>query len=120
MDTVFIQGLQVETVIGVYDWEKEILQQLVYDIEMQTCISKAATTDDLAYTLDYAAISNRVIEHTQQARVELLETLIEQVAQIILREFEVTQVTITLHKPGAVKAAQSVGLKITRSALTAA
>ena len=120
MDTVFIQGLSVETVIGVYDWEKQIKQKLVYDIEMDTCIAKAAATDELSYTLDYEAISNRVIEHSQQARVELLETLIEQIARIILTEFAVRQVTITLHKPGAVKSAHSVGLRISRSALQGA
>lgn len=115
MDTVFIQGLSVETVIGVYDWEKQIKQQLVYDIELETSIAKAAETDELQYTLDYEAISNRVIEHTQKSRVELLETLIEQIAQLILGEFQVSHVTITLHKPGAVKAAHSVGIRISRS-----
>lgn len=115
MDTVFIQGLSVEAVIGVYDWEKQIKQQLIYDIELETCISKAAKTDELAYTLDYEAISNRVMEHTRKTKVELLETLIEQVAQIILTEFQVKKVTITLHKPGAVEAAKSVGIRITRS-----
>lgn len=120
MDTVFITGLKVETVIGVYDWEKEIKQTLVYDIEMDTCVAKAAATDDLAYTLDYEAISNRVIAHTRASRVELLETLIEQIAQIIVNEFQVAKVTITLHKPGAVKAAHSVGIRISRTAIAKA
>ena len=117
MDTVLIETLSVDTVIGVYDWEKQIQQTLIYDIEMQTCITKAAATDELAYTLDYEAVSNRVIAHTQAARVALLETLIEQVAQMILNEFAVRSVTITLRKPGAVKAAKSVGIRIVRHAL---
>lgn len=116
MDTVFIQGLSVDTVIGVYDWEKTIQQTLLFDLDMTTDIAAAAASDDLADTLDYEAVSNRVIEHVQTARVELLETLIEQVAAIILAEFNVSQVAITLHKPGAVKAAKSVGLRIVRSA----
>ncbi|GGA81844.1 7,8-dihydroneopterin aldolase [Neiella marina] len=115
-DTVFIQSLSVDTVIGVYDWEKKIQQTLLFDIEMTTDIAAAAASDDLADTLDYEAVSNRVIEHVKNARVELLETLIEQVAQIILVEFGVKQVALTVHKPGAVKAAKSVGLQIVRRA----
>ncbi|MCM2680370.1 dihydroneopterin aldolase [Echinimonas agarilytica] len=115
MDTVFIEALSVDTVIGVYDWEKKIQQTLLFDIEMDTCIGKAASTDDLQHTLDYEAISNRIIAHTQNARVELLETLVEQIAQIILNEFSVSRVVITLHKPGAVKAAKSVGIRIVRT-----
>ncbi len=115
MDIVFIEGLAVDTVIGVYDWEKQIKQPLLFDIEMETCIRQAAQTDDLQYALDYETISNRVIEHTQQVRVELLETLIEQLASIILTEFAVSRVTIKVHKPEAVKAARSVGIQICRS-----
>ncbi|MBD1389058.1 dihydroneopterin aldolase [Neiella sp. HB171785] len=115
-DTVFIQSLSVDTVIGVYDWEKTIQQNLLFDIEMTTDIAAAAASDDLADTLDYEAVSNRIIDHVTHARVELLETLIEQVAQIIIGEFGVQQVTLTVHKPGAVKAAQSVGLRIVRRA----
>ncbi|MBW8189687.1 dihydroneopterin aldolase [Neiella marina] len=116
MDTVFIQGLSVDTVIGVYDWEKKIQQTLLFDIEMTFDIAAAAATDDLADTLDYEAVSNRVMAHVKAARVELLETLVEQVAQLIIGEFNVAKVAITLHKPGAVKAAKSVGLRIVRTA----
>ena len=116
MDTVFIKGLQVETVIGVYNWEKQIFQTISYDIEMATNIAQAAATDELSNTIDYASVSARVIAHSKQARVELLETLVEQVAQIILTEFGVTKVTITIYKPDAVKEASSVGITITRFA----
>ena len=87
MDKVYISQLHVDTIIGVYDFEKESKQSLYFDIEMLCDISAAAATDDINLALDYAKVSERVIEHTTAKPVELLETLVEQLAAIILAEF---------------------------------
>ncbi|CAM4017601.1 dihydroneopterin aldolase [Pseudoalteromonas byunsanensis] len=114
MDKVYISQLHVETIIGVYDFEKESKQSLYFDIEMLTDISAAAQSDDINFAVDYAKVSERVIAHTTAQPVELLETLLEQLAKIILAEFNVQQVTIKVSKPAAVPAAKTVGVEITR------
>ncbi|MCF6435890.1 MULTISPECIES: dihydroneopterin aldolase [Pseudoalteromonas] len=114
MDKVYISQLHVETIIGVYDFEKESKQSLYFDIEMLTDISAAAQSDDINFALDYAKVSERVIEHATAKPVELLETLLEQLAAIILAEFNTQQVTIKVSKPAAVPAAKTVGVEITR------
>lgn len=114
MDKVYISQLHVETIIGVYDFEKESKQSLYFDIEMLTDISAAAKSDDINLAVDYAVVSERVAKHTTQKPVELLETLVEQLAGIILSEFAVSQVMIRVSKPAAVPAAKTVGVEITR------
>ena len=118
MDKVFISQLHVDTIIGVYDFEKETEQSLYFDIEMLCDIKPAATTDDINLALDYATVSERVIEHTRAKPVELLETLVEQLAAIILAEFNTSQVMIKVSKPAAVAQAQTVGVEITRQKAT--
>ncbi|HCP97126.1 MAG TPA: dihydroneopterin aldolase [Pseudoalteromonas sp.] len=114
MDKVFISQLHVETIIGVYDFEKKSKQRY-FDIEMLSDIKPAAQNDDINLALDYAKVSERVIEHSTAKPVELLETLVEQLAQIILTEFNTPQVTIKVSKPAAVAQAQTVGVEITRN-----
>ncbi len=114
MDIVFIEDLRVDTVIGVYDWERKIKQTLAFDIEMATDIRKAAETDELEYTLNYKAVSKRIIAFVEESRFLLVETVAERVAQLILDEFAVPWVKLTVHKPGAVRGSRSVGIKIER------
>ncbi|MBE0367105.1 dihydroneopterin aldolase [Pseudoalteromonas aurantia] len=114
MDKVYISQLHVETIIGVYDFEKESKQSLYFDIEMLTDISAAAQSDDIHLAVDYAKVSERISVHTTGQPVELLETLVEQLAEIILNEFNVTQVMLRVSKPAAVSAAKTVGVEITR------
>lgn len=118
MDKVFISQLHVDTIIGVYGFEKETKQSLYFDIEMLCDIKPAAKTDDINLALDYAKVSERVIAHTTAEPVELLETLVEQLAAIILSEFNTSQVTIKVSKPAAVAQAQTVGVQITREKAT--
>jgi len=115
-DLVLIEGLAVETVIGVFDWEREIQQRLVIDIELHTDIAKAASTDNLQYTLDYKAISDSVIEFTQNSEYQLVESLAEGLAAMILRKFSVLKLSLKISKPGAVPQADNVAVKIVRSA----
>jgi dihydroneopterin aldolase len=114
MDIIFLGGLEIQTVIGVYDWEREIKQTVVLDIEMAYDIKKAAETDDIQYTLDYKAVSQRIISFVEQSSFFLVEKLIEEIAAIIRNEFNVPWVKIILNKRGAISSARDVGIIIER------
>lgn len=113
-DQIHIEGLQLETVIGVYDWERTIRQALVLDLHLATDIKAAAASDDLSKTLDYKAISDRVIEFVEGTRHQLVETLAEQIAALVMTEFGVTGLTLKLSKPGALPRAHNVAVVIAR------
>ena len=117
MDTVFISQLRANTVIGVYNWERQVRQTVVLDIEMASDNRSAAATDAIDEALDYAAVSARVLTFLEQSRFKLIETMAEQVAEIILDEFGVGWLRLRLAKPGAVMAAQEVGVQIERGEL---
>ena len=114
-DKVFIEGLEIETLIGIYDWERRIRQTLVFDIEMAFDNRIPAASDDIALTLNYKDVSKRLIDYVGQSGFGLVETLAERCAEIILSEFNVSQVRLKLSKPGAVRGAQAVGVVIERS-----
>ena len=114
MDTIYLHGLKCKCVIGVWKWEKAITQTLILDIELATDIKPAAASDDLSDTLDYKAVSDRVIEYAQASPFDLIETLIERLSEVILAEFNVPWVRIKLDKGGAVKNVQNVGVIIER------
>ncbi|TQV74867.1 dihydroneopterin aldolase [Aliikangiella marina] len=114
MDIVFIKQLEVRTVIGVFDWEREIKQKLVFDLQLGTDIKKAAASDALNDTLDYKAISHAIHDFVEASEYQLVETVAEKVAEMVLRDFPVKWLSIELNKPGAVSIAQSVGVKIER------
>ncbi|AWV08700.1 dihydroneopterin aldolase [Marilutibacter maris] len=115
MDHVFIEGLEIDALIGIYDWERRVRQTLVFDIEMAFDNRVPAATDDIADTLNYKAVSKRVIAYVQASEFGLVETLAERVAQIILDEFGVRRLRLKLSKPGAVRGARAVGVVIERS-----
>jgi dihydroneopterin aldolase len=114
VDIVFIRQLRIETVIGIYDWEKEIKQPVVLDIEMASDNTRPAATDRIEDTLDYKAISKRLKQFVGEARFELVETLAERCAGIIREEFGVPWVRLRLDKVGAVTDAAGVGVVIER------
>jgi len=114
MDIVFIHDLQIETVIGIYDWERKIRQTISLDIEMATDISKAAKSDDIEDALSYKTVAKRLIEFIEQSEFELVEALAERICSIVMEEFSVPWVKLTLHKPGAVRGSKSVGVIIER------
>jgi dihydroneopterin aldolase len=113
-DSVLIEGLTVETVIGVYEWEREILQELRIDLEMAWNNRPAAASDNVAQALDYAAVSEHVQDFFTRCQPALLETAAEKLAASIMSAFSVPGVRLTLWKPGAVPAARQVGVKIQR------
>ncbi len=114
MDIVFLKDLRIETVIGVYDWEREVKQTVVLDLEMGTDIAKAAASDHIDDTLDYKSVAKRLIEFVEQSEFQLVETLAERCAQLIREEFDVVWVRLILNKIGAVSNARDVGVIIER------
>lgn len=114
MDLVLIEALKVDTVIGVYEWERTLTQTLELDLELATDIRPAAAADDLARTLDYAAISERIAAFGAASAFCLVETFAERLAALLQQEFGIPWLRLTLRKPGAVPAARAVGVCITR------
>jgi len=114
MDIVFIRDLQIETVIGIYDWERKVKQIISLDIDMASDIRKAAASDKIEDTLSYKTVAKRLIAFVEQSEFELVEALAEKICEIILEEFEVPWVRLTLDKPGAVRGSKSVGVMIER------
>ncbi|KIP86364.1 MULTISPECIES: dihydroneopterin aldolase [unclassified Stenotrophomonas] len=114
MDKVFIEGLEIDALIGIYDWERRIRQTLVFDLEMGFDNRRPAATDDIEHTLNYKAVSNRLQEYVRASDFGLVETLAERCAEIVLQEFDVQWLRLKLSKPGAVRGARSVGVIIER------
>jgi dihydroneopterin aldolase len=114
MDIIFLGGLEIETVIGIYDWERKIKQKIFLDIEMAFDIKQAAATDNIAYTLDYKTVSDRIVSFVESSKFYLVEKLIEEIANILLNEFPIPWVKIVLNKKGAISRARDVGIIIER------
>jgi len=114
MDIIFLNDLRVDTVIGIYDWERRVKQTVIFDFEMGADIRKAAASDRIEDTLNYKAVAKRVIEFVGNSEFQLVETLAERVAQLILDEFAVPWLRLKLNKVGAVRYARDVGIIIER------
>lgn len=113
-DLVFIRALQLDTVIGVYAWEREVRQRLLLDVEMAADVRPAAASDDVADALNYAAVSERLRAFAAENSFLLIEKLVEELASLIMNEFSVPWVRVRLCKPGAVAQAGDVGVLIER------
>jgi len=114
MDIVFIEDLRIDAVIGIYDWERRIRQTLSFDLEMAFDNRRPAATDDINDTLNYKSISKRLQAYVEASSFGLVETLAERCAEIIREEFGVSWVRLKLSKPGAVRGARAVGVRIER------
>ncbi|MDH3547382.1 MAG: dihydroneopterin aldolase [Gammaproteobacteria bacterium] len=115
-DTIFLGGLKVDTVIGIWDWERKIRQTVVIDLEISADIRRAAETDSIDDTLNYKQVSKRVQQFVADSNFQLVETLAEKIAAIVRDEFEVEWVRVRVNKPGAIRGAQDVGVLIERGA----
>jgi dihydroneopterin aldolase len=115
MDKVFIEALEIDAVIGIYDWERTIRQPIQLDIEMAFDNRVPAASDKIEDTLDYKAVSKRLIQFVGDSSYGLVETLAENCAKIIIEEFGVKHVRLKLSKLGAVRGARAVGVVIERS-----
>jgi len=114
MDTIYLHALRIETVVGIWEWERRIRQTVVVDLEMGADIRKAAESDSIDDTLNYKAVAKRVQQFVGESSFQLVETMAERVAGLILDEFGVPWVTVRINKPGAIRGARDVGVTIRR------
>lgn len=114
MDIIFLNDLRIETIIGIFDWERRVKQTVSFDLEMAADIKKAASSDAIEDTLDYKAVAKRIIQFVEESEFQLVETLAERVAELIMNEFSVPWVRLKLNKTGAIRGARDVGILIER------
>ncbi len=114
MDTIFLNDLRVETIVGIWDWERKIRQTVSIDLEMAADIRRAAASDSIDDTLNYKLVAKRVQQFVAESSFQLVETLAEKIAEVVLNDFDVPWVEVRVNKPGAIRGARDVGVKIRR------
>lgn len=114
IDIIYVRDLRVDAVIGVYEWERRIKQTVCLDLEMAADIRQAAASDAIEDTLNYKAVAERVASYVAESGFQLIETLAERVAAILLDEFAISWVKVRVGKPGAVQGSREVGVVIER------
>ena len=114
MDIVYLRDLRIDTVIGIYGWERRTRQTIIFDLEMSADVARAAASDDIADTLNYKSVAKRLTQFVGESEFQLVETLAERCAGIIRDEYGVRWVRLTLNKKGAVRGATDVGVIIER------
>jgi 7,8-dihydroneopterin aldolase/epimerase/oxygenase len=114
MDLIFLTGLTTDCIIGIWDWERRVKQKVVVDLEMAADIRKAAASDAIEDTLDYKKVSKRLLQFVSESQYQLVETLTERIAQIVVTEFGVPWVRVRLNKQGAIRGSRDVGILIER------
>lgn len=114
MDIIYLHDLKVDTIIGIFDWERRITQTVIIDLDIQADIHKAAQSDAIEDTLNYKAVAKRIIEYVGNSDFQLVETLAERIADIILQEFNVPWLRVRVNKKGAIRGASDVGVIIER------
>jgi 7,8-dihydroneopterin aldolase/epimerase/oxygenase len=115
MDKIFLSSLAVECIVGIWEWERRVKQTVIIDIEMATDIRKAAATDHIDSTIDYKKVSKRLQQFIGDSQYQLVETLTERIAEVIVTEFGVSWVKVRLNKKGAIRGARDVGIQIERT-----
>ena len=114
-DRIFLRGLAVECIIGFIEWERRVKQTVVIDLEMPVDCRRAALSDDVAHTLDYKKVAKRVIAFVEASQFRLVESLAERTALLVLEEFGVHWVRLSINKPGAIRGSRDVGVSIERT-----
>ena len=113
-DIIFVGGLTTECIIGIWDWERRVKQKIVLDIEMAADIRKAAASDHIDDTLDYKRVSKRLLQFVGDSQFQLVETLTDRIAEIVVTEFDVPWVRVRLNKQGAIRGSRDVGILVER------
>ena len=113
-DTIFLHDLRVETVIGIWDWERKIRQTVSIDLDMGADIRRAAATDSIEDTLNYKGVAKRVQQFVGDSEYQLVETMAEKIAELVIEEFDVPWIDVRVNKPGAIRGARDVGVSIRR------
>jgi dihydroneopterin aldolase len=114
-DRIFLRGLTAECIIGFIDWERRVKQTVVVDLELPVDCRGAAVTDDVADTVDYKRVAKRVLAYIEASEFKLVETLAHRLALLLLEEFALEWVRISLNKPGAIRNSRDVGVVVERS-----
>jgi dihydroneopterin aldolase len=114
VDIIYISDLRIETVIGIFDWERKVKQMVILDIEIAGDCRKAAASDDVADTLNYKSVAKRLIEFVGNSEYQLVETLAERCAEIVMNEYDVPWLKLRVNKQGALRGARDVGVIIER------
>ncbi|MFO7277973.1 dihydroneopterin aldolase [Caldimonas thermodepolymerans] len=114
-DRIFLRGLTVECIIGFIEWERRVKQTVVIDLELPVDCRRAARTDSVADTLDYKKVAKRMIAFVESSEFHLVETLAHRAAMLLLREFDIEWVRISINKPGAIRGSRDVGVTIERT-----
>ena len=114
MDKIFIHALKTEAIIGIFDWERQVKQTVIVDIEISADVRKAALSDSIDDTLNYKRVAKRVLSFVEESKFHLVETLAEYIAMLMLEEFSVAWVRISLSKPGAIRSSRDVGVILER------
>src|ERR1700682_5204643 len=114
MDKIFIHALKTEAIIGIFDWERQVKQTVIVDIEISADIAKAALSDSIDDTLNYKRVAKRVLTFVEASKFHLVETLAERIAMLILEDFGIAWVRISLSKPGAIRSSRDVGVTLER------
>jgi len=115
MDKIFIHALKTEAIIGIFDWERQVKQTVIVDIEIGADITKAALSDSIDDTLNYKRIAKRVLAFVEASTFHLVETLAEHIAMLLLEDFGLAWVSISLSKPGAIRSSRDVGVMLERT-----
>lgn len=116
MDIVFIERLHIDTIIGIYDWERQVRQTVTLDLEMAWDNTRPAASDDIDEALNYKAVAKRLVAFVEASEFGLVETLAERCAAIVREEFDVPWLRLRLRKPRAVRGSKAVGVEIERGA----
>jgi dihydroneopterin aldolase len=114
MDTIFLAGLTTDCIIGIWEWERRVKQKVVIDLEMAADIRRAAASDAIEDTLDYKRVAKRILQFVGDSEFQLVETLTERIARVIVTEFGVAWVRVRLNKQGAIRGSRDVGIQIER------
>jgi len=114
MDIIYLHDLKIECVIGIWDWERKIKQSVIIDLDMGFDIRRAAQSDAIEDTLNYKAVAKRLQQFVGESQFQLVETMAERVAEILLSDFKLAWVRVRINKRGAVRGAGAVGVVIER------
>jgi dihydroneopterin aldolase len=114
MDKIFVKDMRVDTIVGIWDWERRMPQTVSIDLEMGADIRRAAQSDDIDATLDYRGVAKRVSSFVADSRYQLIESMAEGIAEVVMSEFSVPWIKVVIHKPGAVRGSKDVGVMIER------
>ena len=114
MDIIYLHDLKIECIIGIWEWERRIKQTVILDLDMAADIRRAAASDHIDDTINYKAVAKRLIDYVGHSEFQLVETMAEKVAEILLAEFKLQWVRVRINKKGAVRGAGDVGVIIER------